>query len=163
MDTIQHCALPECNKVFNNWRRKCCCRSHSGIYAAKLRHGTLGLPNKIRIIAAATEISPVEKTSYYIRKTPILTTEEKRIKRKIYRINYKKLRSASKWADKNKIEEIYKEAARLEKETGIKYEVDHIIPTLHKLVCGLHNEFNLQILTKDENRKKKNKFEPYEY
>jgi hypothetical protein len=145
---MKNCALPECNKPFSNWRMSCFCRSHQGRYSAKKRHGTLGLPDKI---------------SDYIRKTPILTAEEKRIKRKIYRINYKKLRSTSKWADKDKIAEIYKESARLEKETGILHEVDHIIPTLHKLVCGLHNEFNLQILTKEENRKKRNKFEPYEY
>ena len=78
-----------------------------------------------------------------------------------YVIKRRKLRDKSMppWADKNKILEFYKEARKLTLETGIKYEVDHIIPSNHSLVCGLHNEFNLQILTESENCKKSNKFE----
>ena len=45
----------------------------------------------------------------------------------------------------------YLEAKRLTEETGIPHEVDHIIP-----ICkgGLHHPDNLQVLTKEENRKK---------
>jgi len=32
------CALPECNKIFTNWRSKCCCISHSKKYAGMQRH-----------------------------------------------------------------------------------------------------------------------------
>jgi hypothetical protein len=32
------CALPGCNKVFVNWRSKCCCSSHSKKYAGQRRH-----------------------------------------------------------------------------------------------------------------------------
>jgi len=32
------CALPECNKIFTNWRSKCCCISHSKKYAGMRRH-----------------------------------------------------------------------------------------------------------------------------
>lgn len=39
-----------------------------------------------------------------------------------------------------------------------KYEVDHIIPLNHPLVCGLHHEDNLQILTMEHNRRKHNHF-----
>jgi hypothetical protein len=45
----------------------------------------------------------------------------------------------------------YKEARRLTVETGIKYEVDHIMP-LSK--GGLHAPSNLQVITAEENRKK---------
>ena len=65
-----------------------------------------------------------------------------------------------KWLTKEhllEIQNIYIEAIRLTKETGIKHEVDHIVPLLGKLVRGLHVPWNLQILTKSENCRKSNK------
>jgi hypothetical protein len=32
------CALPGCGKIYNNWRAKCCCPSHSKKYAGYKRH-----------------------------------------------------------------------------------------------------------------------------
>lgn len=61
------------------------------------------------------------------------------------------------WADRKLIAYIYKEARYL----GL--EVDHIIPLKHPLVCGLHVEENLQLLTPEENNKKRNKFDPSAY
>ena len=53
--------------------------------------------------------------------------------------------------------EIYSQASELSRLTGVKHEVDHIIPLIHNKVCGLHNISNLQILTQTENRKKSNR------
>jgi 5-methylcytosine-specific restriction endonuclease McrA len=49
------------------------------------------------------------------------------------------------------INEVYKQAEMMTKNSGIPYEVDHITP-----ICkgGLHHQDNLQIITKEANRKK---------
>ena len=61
-----------------------------------------------------------------------------------------------KWANTGKIQEYYIRAEKLTRETGIKHEIDHIIPLQGKLISGLHVHNNLQILTQSENRSKKN-------
>ncbi len=58
------------------------------------------------------------------------------------------------WADTNSIKSIYQEAVNK------NMEVDHIIPLRSKYVCGLHCEYNLQLLTKEENRLKGNRIWP---
>lgn len=58
------------------------------------------------------------------------------------------------WADRIAINNFYKEAKRLTKETGIQFHVDHIIPLNGVLVSGLHVEYNLQIITALDNNKK---------
>ncbi len=57
------------------------------------------------------------------------------------------------WADHKKIAAIYAEAAR----QGL--HVDHEIPLAGELVCGLHVETNLQLLTKQANSAKSNSFD----
>ena len=62
-----------------------------------------------------------------------------------------KLRAIPKFANLNKIKEIYKNCPK-------GYEVDHIIPLQGKNISGLHIETNLQYLPMKENRIKGNKF-----
>ena len=63
------------------------------------------------------------------------------------------------WADTEKIKTFYLEAERLTKETGIPHEVDHVIPLQGEIISGLHVHNNLQILSRSQNRSKKNKME----
>ena len=70
----------------------------------------------------------------------------------------KRDKSIPPWANKSAIRELYIKARQLTLETGIKHEVDHIIPSNHNMVCGLHVENNLQILTESENIRKSNSF-----
>ena len=59
----------------------------------------------------------------------------------------------------HQIRSVYKKAAFLTEATGIPHEVDHIVPVRGEGVCGLHVPWNLQILTKNQNRAKSNKWE----
>ena len=65
-------------------------------------------------------------------------------------------RAIPQWANKKAVAEIYDTAVQRSKREGISYHVDHIVPLRHKLVCGLHCEDNLQILTAKENMEKHN-------
>lgn len=59
------------------------------------------------------------------------------------------------WADKKKIRAIYKIARKL---TGV--HVDHIVPLVSEIVCGLHVHNNLQVISAAENQKKSNVYWP---
>lgn len=62
----------------------------------------------------------------------------------------RKILATPAWADLSKIKEIYKSCP-----TG--YHVDHIIPLSSDLVCGLHVDNNLRIISAQENLQKSNK------
>ena len=51
----------------------------------------------------------------------------------------------------------YLTAMRLTKITGDRYVVDHIVPLISPVVCGLHVPWNLRVMTQEENLKKSNK------
>jgi hypothetical protein len=70
------------------------------------------------------------------------------------------LKATPKWLSKEQIAQIKIEYALAEwctKVTNEKYEVDHIVPLQGKNVSGLHVPWNLQVITKVDNRKKANK------
>lgn len=71
-----------------------------------------------------------------------------------------KLQATPHWADLDAIEDFYAAAAMFRTYTGQTYHVDHIVPLRSPLVCGLHNEFNLQVLPGTENCRKQNRYWP---
>lgn len=72
----------------------------------------------------------------------------------------KKLNATPKWLSKNmqnEIANLFKIAKEISNKTGIKHEVDHIIPLQGANVSGLHVPWNLQVITRYENRSKHNR------
>ena len=49
-------------------------------------------------------------------------------------------------------------ACRAALRKGAEYELDHVIPLSHPLVCGLHVPANLRVVKRTTNRKKSNTF-----
>lgn len=77
-----------------------------------------------------------------------------------------KVKATPKWLSEGQLAEIkvfYDEAARLTLKTGVKHQVDHVIPLLNDRVCGLHVPWNLQVLTKSQNQAKGNRFDDGDY
>jgi hypothetical protein len=72
----------------------------------------------------------------------------------------KKRNAVPKWLSKDmqkQIEDLFKIARDISSKTGIKHEVDHIIPLQGINVSGLHVPWNLQVITRYENRSKHNR------
>ena len=75
--------------------------------------------------------------------------------------NAKKIQATPPWLTKEHLSAIrmyYTESKALEKVTGIKHHVDHIVPLQGKNVCGLHVPWNLNVLTATENTAKNNSY-----
>lgn len=79
----------------------------------------------------------------------------------LYAAHYKarqtrKQRAMPDWANTGKISRIYRACAAVTRTTGVMHHVDHFYPLKSDFVCGLHNEFNLRIITAVDNLTKSN-------
>lgn len=70
-----------------------------------------------------------------------------------------KFKATPLWADAVAIRDIYEFCKLWSEVTGIKHHVDHEIPLKHDLVCGLHVDTNLRVITAKENIAKHNYWE----
>jgi hypothetical protein len=62
------------------------------------------------------------------------------------------------WADKKAIKKIYEDCILIYANTGVRHEVDHVVPLRGATVTGLHIASNLQIIKASDNRRKSNKY-----
>lgn len=69
----------------------------------------------------------------------------------------RKLCATPTWADLKAIAKVYRLAAKISEQTGVRHVVDHIVPLQGRNVCGLHVAHNLQVIPEAENLRKANK------
>jgi hypothetical protein len=62
------------------------------------------------------------------------------------------------WVDRAAIKKIYTKARDCTRKTRIPHCVDHIVPLIHPLVCGLHVHYNMRVITGSANSSKGNRF-----
>ena len=65
-----------------------------------------------------------------------------------------------KWAIEFFMDEAYALARLRTKMLGQKWVVDHIVPLMHKRVCGLHSHTNMQVIPDKVNASKSNRYWP---
>ena len=94
----------------------------------------------------------VKNQNYYKKRNPVVIN----LISSAYRA--KKFNATPQWANRELIKMWYEVAAVLRR-SGVNFQVDHIVPLAGENVCGLHTHDNLQILTKAENVRKKNRFD----
>lgn len=111
-------------------------------------------------------IAQYRKTYHLYNRDRVLTVQKNyyaKNKEKFYNQTSKRRAVASlatpSWIDNEAVNGMYK-LASLFNETGINVHVDHIVPLNSDLVCGLHCEANLQLLSASDNLSKGNRWWP---
>lgn len=104
-------------------------------------HSAWGVANKERLKA---------KNAEWAKANPHIVRERNARRRALISI------ATPAWASWFVMSEIRDLAKRRTAATGIQHCVDHIVPLKSELVCGLHCESNLQVITWAKNREKHN-------
>jgi len=123
-----------------------------------------------RSLYYASRYNPEKRRNLYLSKH----NEEKETRREYYRKNTQSyfvrkanrrartLQATPKWYgefDEFVLSEAYRLCKLREQATGVKWEVDHIVPLKGENVCGLHWSANWAVITQFENRSKGVKYD----
>lgn len=140
--------------VLDNEKRKLKPKSEAAKAAGKKYYAK----NKELVKARATA-RPLDQVNSYKKKYKKANPELYNSLTSMYRRRHRE--ATPKWVtdqDKKAMRQLYVEAQRLTKLTGVKYVIDHHYPLFGREVCGLHVLTNLVVMTQEENLKKSNKF-----
>jgi 5-methylcytosine-specific restriction endonuclease McrA len=128
---------------------------NKAIHDATYRKKNLEKVKTMRVVWAKANPDKVNKNQTTYRRKNLALYARNEAKRRA-----KQYQATPSWANGFFIEEIYHLAALRTKMLGTPWEVDHIVPLQSKQVCGLHVEYNLQVIPMKQNRSKGNKHEP---
>jgi len=142
------CANPECKKRFLPKRSD---SNHCSLYCIKRNKFLKRKDHYTAYLKKYRQDKYEERKEFNsIRNKKLYLDNKGYYKHKSNKRRAKLLQAIPKFANIDKIKEIYKNCPK-------GYHVDHIIPLNNPIVCGLHVEWNLQYLSAKENCSKGNK------
>lgn len=132
--------------------------AHSDAYKARAKARYEARRDEIKLRTAEYQNANKDKKSLWNSKYSAENKHLSRIKtanRKAQRLN-----ATPAWANHAAIKELYLKAQKMTTDSGVAYHVDHIVPLQSTLVCGLHCEANMEVITGSENSAKRNWYWP---
>ena len=112
------------------------------------------------LVKARSKLQPIEKRRAYKKAYRARNQHTHNLYRNAWRERAKV--AAPSWLSKSQrkdINDTYRLAMNLTKQTGEQYVVDHIVPLVSNIVCGLHVSWNLRVMLNEENARKGNRFD----
>ena len=144
------------------WSCLCDCGKKRSVITAGLTSGTSQSCGCLLRDNRSTGRTPEEEAAVKRMRCRIAARKNPaRVKANKIKYESKLSRATPRWLteeDWKTMNALYEDARRLSKETGIKHQVDHIIPINGDTVSGLHVPSNLQILTQSQNVAKSNRY-----
>lgn len=153
------------SKGRSSWCKECANARNRANYAAnaekhraRKRQYRKDNPEKISVLNASYRAAHREDLNLYCSLWAQRNKDKKNAVRAQRRAQAKQATPI--WVRSKYLRLFYRLAKEEGERLGVSLHVDHIVPLIHPRVCGLHNEFNLQLVTARANLSKQNRYWP---